>query len=151
MMLQQEFDVFTDHEKWWITDYVLSSNTEFMDATVNGTTLGSSGKSDKKWNFHQRTVTEQDVPEDHPMMCLRLVDRQLHDDKGKVVSNQWGECFEKVFHRVREKMGLPFSHILRSSINLTWHSTAFHGPIHKDHYYIAVSYTHLTLPTKRIV
>ena len=128
-MFQQEFDVFTDDEKWWITDHLLSSSTEWLNAKVNG----SDGKSDKVWNFHQRTIMEKDEPYDHPMMCLRLVDR--NDDKeGKVVDGQWTLLFEKVFHRVREKMGLPFSHVLRSSINLTWYSPDFHGAIHKDHY-----------------
>ena len=124
----QEFNVFTNAEKHFITEEVLSANTEFMNAKLNNT----DGESAKKWNYHSRTIADEASPYDHPMMCLRLVQRN-DDQEGYPVSPLWN-YIEPIFHRVRTKMDLPFCSILRSSINLTFHSPDMHGVIHRDHY-----------------
>jgi hypothetical protein len=126
-MIQQEFQVFTSKEQEFINHSVLTSRTEWLNAKVDPYT------SDKPWRFYDRTILEPEV-DDHPMFVLRLVQRN-DDKKGTVVSPYW-ETFETIFHRVRKKMGLPFSHVLRSSINMTWHQLPMHGVPHKDHYTI---------------
>ena len=128
MLLKQKFNVFTKEEKLFVTVDVLSSHREWMNAKR----LGTDGESVNKWNYHSRTIAEENVPYDHPMMCLRLVQRN-NDLEGIPCSPLW-DFFEPVFHRVRNSMELPFSHVLRSSINLTFHSTDIHGAVHKDHY-----------------
>lgn len=127
-MIKQEFNVFTNEEKMFVLIDVLSSQTEWMNAKR----LGTDGESDKKWNYYSRTIADKRTQYDHAMMCLRLVNRNK-DLEGIPCSPLW-DFFEPIFHRVRERMELPFSHILRSSINLTFHSTDLHGAIHKDHY-----------------
>ena len=118
-MMQQKFQVFTDDEKKFILENVLSSHTEYMNARH----LGTDGASKNKWNH-----TEYD----HPMMCLRLVQRNS-DKEGVPCSDLW-DFFEPIFHRTRKSMNLPFSHVLRASINLTFYSPDIYGNIHKDHY-----------------
>ena len=126
----QEFNVFTRAEQHFVTEEVLSANTEFMNAKLNN----SDGVSTKKWNYHSRTIADEASPFDHPMMCLRLVQRN-NDEEGYPVSPLW-DFFEPIFHRARTKMNLPYEHTLRSSINLTWYSPDMHGVVHKDHYSI---------------
>ena len=127
-MLKQQFEVFTAKEKKFILENVLSSHAEYMNARH----LGTDGASKNKWNYYDRTISEPDVEYDHPMMCLRLVQRN-DDDEGVPCSNLWN-FFEPIFHRIRQSMNLPFSHVLRASINLTFHSPKLHGAIHRDHY-----------------
>lgn len=125
--MQQLFSVFTNKEKHFINTEVLSAHTEWMNAKR----LGTDGVSDNKWNYHSRTIAEE-AEYDHPMMCLRIVQRN-NDEEGIPCSDLWS-FFEPIFHRVRKQMNLPFSHVLRCSINLTFHSPDMHGAIHKDHY-----------------
>ncbi len=114
----QEFDVFTKQEKLFIVTELLTSHTEWMHARR----LGTDGVSLNKWTYDSSET----------MMCLRLVQRN-NDLEGIQCSPVW-DFFEPIFHRVRKQMGLPFSHILRASINLTFHSPDLHGTVHKDHY-----------------
>lgn len=127
-MFQQLFQVFTDKEKHIINHSILSSGTEWLNAKANPYNY----QSEVVWRFYDRTIAEPEV-DDHPMFALRLVQRKDNDAPGFVVSPHWF-LFEKVFHRVREDMQLPFKNILRSSINLTWHQLPLHGVPHKDHY-----------------
>ena len=127
-MFQQEFQVFTDQEKEKINHSILSSGTEWLNAKADPYNY----KSDTVWRFYDRTIQEPEV-DDHPMFALRLVQRKNNDKPGFIASKHW-YLFEPIFHRVREKMGLPFNHVLRSSINLTWHQLPMHGVPHKDHY-----------------
>jgi len=127
-MIKQEFEVFTNKEKKFVIENVLSSHTEYMNARH----LGTDGASKNKWNYHDRTIVEPGIEYDHPMMCLRLVQRN-NDEEGIPCSDLWS-FFEPIFHRIRNSMNLPFSHVLRASINLTFHSPKLHGAIHRDHY-----------------
>ncbi len=127
-MIQQEFQVFTPEEQDEVLNKVLCSETEWQNAKVNPYNYKD---SDLAWRYESQTYTAK--VNEHPMFALRLVQRLPDNAPGFVASPHW-LLFEKVFHRVREKMGLPFTHVLRSSINCTWHHPAMHGVIHKDHY-----------------
>ena len=127
-MFKQEFQVFTPEEQDEVIHKVLCSETEWQNAKVNPYNYRD---SDLSWRYHAQTCSM--LVDDHPMFALRLVQRLPDDVPGFIASPHW-LLFEKVFHRVREKMGYPFKHVLRSSINCTWHHPAMHGVIHKDHY-----------------
>ena len=124
--MQQLFNVFTPSEIKYIEENILTSHTEWMNARH----LGTDGSSERKWTLYNQQ--EEGVEYDFPMMCLRLVQRN-NDKEGTPVSPEW-TFFEPIFHRVRENMNLPFTHVKRASVNLTFHSPDLHGDIHLDHY-----------------
>ena len=127
-MFQQEFQVFTPQEQDKIINEVLCAQTEWQNAKINPYHYKD---TDLSWRYHTATCSER--VGDHPMFALRLVQRLPDDKPGFVCSPHW-LLFEKVFHRAREKMGFPFSQVLRASINCTWHHPAPYGVVHKDHY-----------------
>ena len=120
-MFQQEFQGFTEEEQSNIHNDVLHAGVEWQNVMLNPYNYKT---SDLAWNYELDT----------PMFAMRLVQRMPEDKAGFVCSPHWS-VFEKVFHRARERMNLPFTNILRSSINCTWHQPVDHAEIHKDHYH----------------
>jgi len=119
-MIQQHFQVFTKEEQDFINNNLLSAKTEWRNAAIQPNYI---------WRHYKSTLIDKD---DAPMMAHRVVQRN-DDLEGVPVSPFW-DFLEPIFHRVRKNMGLPFDHVLRSSINLTWNHPAMHSVPHKDHY-----------------
>ena len=130
-MIQQEFQVFTKEEQEFIRCSVLSAGIDW----TNGQKYPYH-EPEKVWNFEMMThlTTRRSYGAALPMFVHRLVERsESKGEPGVVVSKTW-EFFEPIFHRIREKMELPFQHILRSSLNATWSQEPLHGDPHLDHY-----------------